>query len=324
MNTALSRGFEPVDPNRMPKVSIGLPVFNGEIFLEEALDSILSQTYQDFELTIVDNASIDRTGEIATAFASRDERVRYYRNESNLGASRNYNRTFELSSGQYFKWAAHDDLLAPDYLAKCAEVLDRDPLVVLCHSKAKVIDEEGGLIEHYDPELRTASPLPRDRFHDVIWANKRCYEAFGLIRSEVLKRTSLIGNYPASDRVLLAELSLLGRMHQIDEYLFCPRKHEAQFMTALTDRHAQAAWFDPKRKGKVLLPKWTITSGYLRAIRRAPLTLRERAACYRLIGEVFLINRRQLLKEPIDAAKQVLNRSTTIGKLAVQARRNRA
>ena len=110
--------------NNKPRVSIGMPVFNGENYLAEALDSLLTQTFSDFELIISDNASTDKTEEICRAYAVRDQRIRYFRNQENLGASRNYNRVFELSSGEYFKWAAHDDLCAPEFLGRCVDVLD--------------------------------------------------------------------------------------------------------------------------------------------------------------------------------------------------------
>ena len=99
-----------------PRVSIGLPVYNGELFLENALDSILSQTYSDFELIISDNASDDKTEEICRSYAARDKRVRYSRNAHNLGAAPNYNRVYHLARGRYFKWASHDDVLAPEFL----------------------------------------------------------------------------------------------------------------------------------------------------------------------------------------------------------------
>ena len=127
----------------MPRVSIGLPVYNGEKFIREAIDSIFSQTFEDFELIISDNGSTDRTQQICQAYAAQDLRIRYYRNKKNIGAARNYNLVFELASGEYFKWAAHDDLCAPEYLERCVEILDRDPDVVLCYPKTSIIDEHG-------------------------------------------------------------------------------------------------------------------------------------------------------------------------------------
>src|SRR2546425_9420098 len=93
-----------------PQVSVGLPVYNGERYLAEALDSLLTQSYEDFELIICDNASTDRTGEIARSYAAKDKRVRYARNDKNLGAGGNFRRGFALASGEYFRWAASDDV----------------------------------------------------------------------------------------------------------------------------------------------------------------------------------------------------------------------
>jgi glycosyltransferase involved in cell wall biosynthesis len=109
------------------RLSIGLPVFNGEQLIEQALDSLLAQTFQDFQLIISDNASTDRTPEICKDYQARDSRVHYTCMDKNYGAARNFNRVFELASGQYFKWAAHDDIIEPTFLQQCIDVLDQNP-----------------------------------------------------------------------------------------------------------------------------------------------------------------------------------------------------
>src|SRR5262249_36899823 len=150
--------------NHKPRVSIGMPVYHGEPFLKEALDSILAQTYSDFELIISDNASTDRTQEICTAYAAKDKRIQYSRNDKNLGAAKNYNRVFELSSGEYFKWAAHDDICAPDFLVRCITVLDQDPSVVLCYPREIGIDEQGKFLGNRPYKLDTSLTKPSERF----------------------------------------------------------------------------------------------------------------------------------------------------------------
>lgn len=148
----------------IPRVTIGLPVYNGRNYLAQTMESLLAQTYTDFELVICDNASTDDTEAICRAFAARDERVRYFRNEENIGASANYNRVFELGRGMYFKWAAHDDLLAPAYLERCVEVLDQNPDVVLAYTQAKAIDGKGGIVKVYPGKHHFNSSDPRERF----------------------------------------------------------------------------------------------------------------------------------------------------------------
>jgi len=136
-----------------PRVSIGLPVFNGERYLEETLQSILGQTLGDLEIVISDNGSTDHTAEICRAIAAQDRRVRYHRSERNRGGAWNHNRVFALSRGEYFKWAAHDDLLAPEFLERCVRVLDAVPAYVLCTSRAAFVDERGAALRRSDASL---------------------------------------------------------------------------------------------------------------------------------------------------------------------------
>src|SRR5262245_31427219 len=120
----------------IPRVSLGLPVYNGEGFLRQALDSILAQTFEDFELIISDNSSTDSTPAICHDYKAADARIRYLRNESNRGVAWNHNRVFALSTGEYFKWCAADDLIAPEYLSACLGRLEAEPDAVLCYSDA--------------------------------------------------------------------------------------------------------------------------------------------------------------------------------------------
>src|SRR5207249_10009521 len=143
-----------------PRVSIGVPVYNGERYLGATLDSLLAQTFGDFELIICDNASTDGTEAIARAYAGRDARVRYVRQERNLGPPRNYNHAFELSRGEYFRWFPSDDLAAPQSVARCVEVLDREPSVVLAYPKPTLIDEDGRVLRDYEDRLDLRSPAP--------------------------------------------------------------------------------------------------------------------------------------------------------------------
>ena len=274
------------------RVSIGLPVFNGENYLEEALDSILAQTHSDFELIISDNASTDRTEEICRAYTARDERIRYFRNGTNLGAAKNFNRVFELSSGEYFKWAAHDDLCTPEYLERCVEILDRESDVVLCYSKTSIINERGELVENYFDGFDLRSLKPHERFRDFFQAPGLCNPIFGLIRASVLKRTPLIGNYAASDRVLLGELALLGQFYEVPEYLFLRRGHPQRSMAANVTDSEIAAWFDPAMSRKIFLPRWRRFFEYLSAIKRTPLSWSERALCYMQVGRFVLLPKR--------------------------------
>lgn len=264
-----------------PRVSIGMPVFNGELYLREAVDSILAQTYQDFELMISDNASTDATEKICHAYAAQDRRIAYYRNTINSGGCRNQNRLVELSSGEYFMWAHHDDRRAPEYVERCVRVLDENPSVVLCHSKTRSINERGELLDNRQTFLDTDHSLPQDRFRSLIRLDYKCGDLIvGMFRASVLKRTPLLGYYADHDRVLLSELALYGPFYEIPEYLFFRRKHSLQSTAVYRGRHARTAWCDPTKAGKIVFPYFREYVEFLSAVNRAPLTWSERAYCH--------------------------------------------
>ena len=270
-----------------PRVSIGLPVYNGENYLEDALTSILQQTYRDFELIISDNASTDRTQEICQRFVELDPRVRYVRNEQNLGPARNFNKTFLLSQGEFFKWVAHDDTYAPEYLEKCVAVLEKDPGVVLCYSKTKYIDKDGKPIGAYDGHLRSDSSETHVRFGDLIM-NLKCFEIFGVIRSIALRQTALLGSFGHADGILLSHLGLMGRFHEIPEYLFFNRDHPDKSIYKYSTFRDYAVFYDPRNRGKILLPRWRMGYEYLKAIGNVPLSWRTRFGCYMRLGRLWL------------------------------------
>jgi len=262
----------------IPRVSIGLPVYNGEGFLKEALESLLRQTYREFELIISDNASSDLTEEICRDYAGRDERIRYYRNDNNVGAAKNFNQTFELATGKYFKWAAHDDICAPEFMARCVEVLDRDPAVVLCFSRTIQIDHDGNVVKQRNWELPDLdSRLAHKRFGNIVANLHGCEAVFGLIRADVLRRTPLIGNYIASDRVLLALLSLYGQFHELPDYLFFQREHAGRSVKGKD--HEVTAWFDPRRREQIVFPLWRMSWEYFLVAAKGPLNWAERLRC---------------------------------------------
>ena len=118
----------------MPRVSIGMPVHNGQRFIRSAIESLLSQTCGDFELVISDNASTDATEAICREYQARDARVRYSRSERNLGGPANFRRVFHLCSGELHKWATADDYWEPTFVERCVEILDARPDVVLAYS----------------------------------------------------------------------------------------------------------------------------------------------------------------------------------------------
>jgi glycosyltransferase involved in cell wall biosynthesis len=227
-----------------PRLSIGMPVYNAERYLTDALDCFLAQTFQDFEVIISDNASSDRTAEICRSFAERDPRIRYCRNGKNLGAIPNFNRVFELSRSPLFKWAAHDDLYHPRYLHTCVRILDDDPGVILAHSRTAFVDDRGqpfpvdsatgcyidprtGVAQTADSPMVADSPVAILRFWQVLSGACWGTHMFGVMRREILQKTRLIPSFSGGDRAMLAELALLGRFRCSNEVLFSKRFHES-------------------------------------------------------------------------------------------------
>ena len=288
-----------------PRVSVGMPVYNGERFLAAAIESILSQTFTDFELILSDNASTDSTEHICRRYAAADKRVRYFRNHANLGAARNFNRVYRAASGEYFKWAAHDDLCLADYLSRCVEVLDHDPSVVLCHPRVKTIDENGNVMRIRTAALNGHANQPHMRFRDLVVIQHGCYAVFGLIRSAALSNTRLIGSYLSSDRVLLAELSLQGRFVEIPQCLFVRREHPGVSMRVNKNYGQRAAWFDPRLEGRILLPAWRLCFEYVRALGRVSVSPVTKLLCYGHILHWIRSRRKVLARQLSYAARKI-------------------
>lgn len=286
-----------------PKVSIGLPVYNGDEFLEKALESILRQTFTDFELIISDNASTDKTATICQRYAANDSRVRYYRNNYNIGGANNGNRTFLLAEGKYFRWAAHDDLCAPELLEKCVAVLDQDPEVVLCYTQTVNIDQRGQSLG-VTRLNRATSPKPHQRFRDLAFRNDYCEPSYGLMRSDILGKTRLEQDFTGSDRVLLCEVAFYGKFYEIPEALFYKRHHAKN---TYLDWRARMAWFNPNWKGKITFPNWLQFLNYLAAIRQGPLTPLEKFHCYLIMGEWLLVHGKSMAKDLFVALTMVLH-----------------
>ena len=169
-----------------PLVSISLPVFNGERYVERALASLQEQTYRNLEIVVTDNASTDSTPEILARRAADDARIRIHRNAENLGAAPNFNLGFELARGELFKWCAHDDICAPTFVERCVEALQARPDAVLAFPEEIDIDPEGNEIEPRPYPLDTTPAPPRERLRRMLATRRGSPPVFGVIRREVL------------------------------------------------------------------------------------------------------------------------------------------
>jgi glycosyltransferase involved in cell wall biosynthesis len=287
-----------------PLVTVGMPVYNGERFVAQALESTLSQTFQDFELIIADNASTDATEQICREYAEKDPRVRYYRSDENHGAAWNHNRVVELARGDYFRWQCHDDYCDPTFLEKCFAIVQNDPGVVLCYSRFVRVDEQGKRLGVKSSRV-IGGAKPHVRFRSLIYRRDSCEEIYGVTRTAVIRKTALIGSYSNSDDTFLAELILHGRFHEVPEPLFFYRIHRAQSTSAYPSRSGRMAWFDPSARARISLPFLRLFAGYFSLVWRSPLAWPEKIRCYSsLVG--WFWNFRNWLVEDLGAARSSL------------------
>lgn len=286
--------------SNVPRITVGMPVYNGERFLEEALRSVMSQDFDAFEVVISDNASTDRTAQICRDHAASDRRIRYYRNDVNVGSAPNYRRVFELARGTHFKWFAHDDICLPGLLSRTHSVLDEaPPHVVLVYPGCEFIDERGVVLPRASDDIESRSSRPHLRLARVLRGVSVGGPLWGLIRSESLRRTKLTGHVSYWDDLLLAELSLHGELRRIPDVLFQVRSYAGnavgvasaqQGAAVLSDpdkankrtRRALLAWNDPsKANRRIWLPvREERCVEYLKRVHVTALPVTDKVLCY--------------------------------------------
>jgi glycosyltransferase involved in cell wall biosynthesis len=266
-----------------PRLTIGLPVYNGENYLAESIDALLAQSYDDYELVISDNASTDGTEAICRDYAARDKRIRYVKQARNIGAVPNHNYLIDQARGELFKWAAHDDLFAPKLVESCIELLDANPDAALAHAYMAIVDESGEVIETYDYTLATDSPSAPVRFRDLLFTDGGD-DFYGVIRTDVMRRVTPHGSFHNGGRKLVAELALYGRFLQVPEVMFYRREHPGRG-DRLGSVKAVCTNLDPRRAGQStarLMAEYM--ASYFTAVARAPLSAADRRRCYALLA----------------------------------------
>jgi glycosyltransferase involved in cell wall biosynthesis len=268
----------------VPRLTVGLPVYNGEKFLAQSLDALLGQTYEDFELLISDNTSTDETARICASYQAQDPRIRYFRQPRNIGCAPNHNFLVGQARGEFFKWASDDDLYARNLLESCVDALDKYPDVVLAHSFTAIIDDAGSVIKTVKYSLDSAAPSAPQRFRSVL-VDPGGDDDGAVIRTGILRQTALNGSYYRADRTFVAELALYGPFYQVPDWLYFRRDHPDRAARAFSTVRSWCANLDPRRADRLRNPVLRLYGeyiwGFISAIQRAPLTPAERRACYR-------------------------------------------
>lgn len=280
-----------------PLVTVGLPVYNAKPFLSQAIESILGQTFGDFRLVISDNASTDGTEEICRSFARQDARIQYHRNATNIGLPGNFNLVFGLCRSKYFRWATSDDYTSADMLARAVEVLESDPTLALCYPRGFMVDADGQELSRWKDDLHVLGEDPVERFKIVVQRIGRVHHHLGLMRASIVRKTGLLGKHVGSDIAFVAEMSLHGKFFQVPEHQFFRRMHYDSSSWATTDEAHQARRYHGSGVERVPFKQLRMQLGLVRAVRRSPLSTRDRMRAYRLIGRWARWNREKLIKE---------------------------
>ena len=264
-----------------PRLTIGLPVYNGENYLAESIEALLGQSFEDFELIISDNASTDGTADICRRYGKQDSRIRYIRQPRNIGMQPNHNFVIRQARGELFKMTSHDDLYARDLLKRCVEALNEYPQVVIAHCWEAMIDTSRNVTKLLTYSAAVDSPRAPERFRSMLFDGWDDY-TYGVMRTKVLRRTHLHGSHHFADRTINTELGLQGPFYMVPDWLYFRRDHPER-TTPYTVR-TRCAYLDPRRVDRLRNPVVRLYAeyiwGYVAAIKDAPLSPADRKQCY--------------------------------------------
>ena len=295
--------------NSDPRVSVGLPVYNSERYVAASIEALLGQTFTDFELIISDNASTDSTSDICREYAKSDKRIRFIQQRKNVGLAPNHNIVRDEARGEFFKWAAADDLYGRELLQVCVAALDRYPEVLLAHAYEGVVDVEGRVTQAMKYPLATDASRPSERFRSFLFGSSGLFastdaahpgivrvdydgilsfcDEYGVIRTEAMRSVKPLGSYHHSDRIVVCELLLRGKFHITPEWLYFRRDTTDRSYNVSSKLRQRCEILDPTRKNRLKHPTVRLVGeyvrGYVQAIRQAPISADEKRACYGLL-----------------------------------------
>ncbi|MBA2373732.1 MAG: glycosyltransferase family 2 protein [Chloroflexi bacterium] len=285
-----------------PTLTIGVPVYNREKYLRAAVESVLGQSFDDFELIISDNASTDGTEAIGRALAAIDPRVTYRRNATNLGLSGNLNVLVPLARGRLFKWATSDDLLRPGYLERCVAAIDADPGVVVVYPKTDFVDADGAPLDLEDPGWHLVSDDPSERLEFAILAGHFVNSILGVIRTDAMRRTRLMPRYPGGDYRFMAELALLGKFVEIPERLYIRRIHEGSSKGNADNISWLRRHYSGSRPG-MRAAYWRLCTDHARTVLHAPISGKRKLVLLARLTHSMAYQRRRLLGELVELVR---------------------
>jgi glycosyltransferase involved in cell wall biosynthesis len=295
--------------SRVVSISIGLPVFNGETYLRDALEATLGQTYGDFELIISDNASTDRSLAICEEYARSDDRIRVIRQPRNCGVNANHQIVFRESKGDFFRWANADDIPSPDLLKHAVETLHQDRALVAYIPDTINLDGSGNPLKHFPRNLNLRSENPVERVQAVLTRNYQMVFDQGLIRRSTLTATTCRWDYFGWDFILLLDLALRGQLANIEGPILQRRMHNDSAAHATRKVSEVREWVDPSIRSKILLPHWKWVWERIRSVLHSQLDSTEKIAIMRLVMRHAWCTRYALKRDVVMAMQLLLGRT---------------
>ena len=301
-----------ISSNTHPTVCIGLPVYNGGNLISQAIESILSQDFQDIELIISDNCSTDNTEEVCLKYQKMDKRIKYHRLEENLGIEPNFKNVLGLSSAPYFMWASHDDMRERTFITKCLKRIEPDPSIALVYPRSKVLDVNSKFIGIANDHINADQDSGVERFKHVIWELGMCNMVFGLYRTKILKRVRTMGKSLFGDTLFLAEIALLlGKIVQIDDVLFVRRLTRDYNYKSHDERYEQLMSLDVSSKWfseGISLPHCRLTYAHLELVNCSEIEDSEKNFLMNDVLKCFKTRYGDKMKYEISRAIELINK----------------
>lgn len=278
-----------------PRVSIGMPIYNGALTIAETLESLLAQTFTDFEIIVSDNASTDNGVEIVKTFQQRDPRIRMIQQPVNLGANGNFSAVVDAAEGEYFKWSTCSDLCSSGFLQACVELLDRHPEVVLAAPKTQLFTSDSQDVTHYAQDIELRDARPAARFQRLLETLKLNNAMNGLIRTKALRyQRPVIDHYLKADIVMVSCLALQGQFRIAPEAVFL-RRMDPRTSTSLMSPEDDIKHHYPVMSSRALFPTWRLYRGWWRAVQQVPVPAEDRRLAHRYILKMCNWERKEFL-----------------------------
>lgn len=299
----LPSGTVQAEPDRCPTVTVGMPAYNAARTIRSSIDSLLAQSFSDFELIISDNASTDETWSIIEDYARNDRRVVAIRQTHNIGANGNYSAVVRLARGRYFKWASSNDWCAPQFLSSCIAYLERSPETVLVAPRTRLFETAPDACADYDGDMAFDQDDPVTRFVQVYRCMRLNNLFNGVMRISALRRTRLVEHYPGADIVLVAHMALLGKVALLDDYLFY-RRMDRETATRLMSVEAVHRHHYPSKTLRALFPAWRFAAGSARAAVTGSPSVRDSARALTHVARMAYWNWTGLASDVVEALRQ--------------------